>query len=126
MVLLGAFAGLAAFLASLGIYGILSDSVSQRTREIGIRIALGAQQRRILFQMAIQGATLVVSGQCLGIVLSVALARLMSALLIGIQPTDVRTFILVSLLLATIALFAIYIPARRATKIDPISALRAD
>ncbi len=124
MVLLGTFAGLAVFLASLGIYGVLSYSVSQRTKEIGIRMALGAQHRQVLIQMLKQGATLAALGLTLGIALSLALGRLMAGLLFGIQPTDLRTFIAVSLLLATIVLFAIFVPARRATRVDVIVALR--
>jgi putative ABC transport system permease protein len=118
--LLGCFGLLALLLAAIGVYGVMSYSVAQRTREIGIRIALGAQPRDVLQLVVRQGMLLA----AIGLFVSLALTRLMSSLLYGVSATDVVTFLSISLLLAAVVLLACYLPARRATKVDPIVTLR--
>jgi len=120
------FAGLALVLASLGIYGVLAYSVTQRTREIGVRIALGARQSRVLLAITGQGLALTVVGIACGLAVALAIARLMAKLLFGIAATDPQTFGLVAILLLAVASLASYIPARRAMSIDPICALREE
>jgi putative ABC transport system permease protein len=124
MLLLGAFGTLALLLAFLGMYGVISYSVTQRTREIGIRMALGAQPRTVLGMVLGQGARLAGLGIALGLVTAQGVSRTMASLLYGVKPTDASTFAVVSLLLATVALLACYLPARRATRVDPTAALR--
>lgn len=126
MLLLAIFAGLAVLLAAMGLYGVMSFSVAQRTREIGIRVALGAQRSDVLRLVINQGMIFVGSGVVAGLVGSLGLTRLMSALLFGVSPTDVGTFTSVAFLLACIALLACWIPARRATRVDPVIALRTE
>lgn len=123
MFLLGAFAGLALVLAAVGIYGVLAQSVSQRTHEIGIRMALGAQTRDVLKLIVGQGMSLTVIGIVVGLIGALALTRLLTSLLFAVGATDPTTFLWIPLLLASVSFFACYIPARRAALLDPIKAL---
>ena len=124
MWLIGAFAALALTLATLGIYGVMAYSVSQRTREIGIRIALGAQRWNVLRLIMEQGAKLALVGVVVGLVGAVALTRVMTSLLFGVSATDLGTFSVVPVIVLVLILLGCYIPARRATKLDPVVALR--
>jgi predicted permease len=124
MILLGGFAILALILASLGIYGVVSYLVAQRTNEIGIRMALGAQRSDVLRMVIGQGAQMAFVGVALGMAAALGLTRLMSKMLFGVTPSDPLTFLGVAALLAGVALLACYIPARRATRVDPVVALR--
>ncbi|HEY6805733.1 MAG TPA: ABC transporter permease [Pyrinomonadaceae bacterium] len=122
--LLGVFAALALILATIGVFGVINYSVAQRTREIGIRLALGAQ-RRDVFQLIVgQGLALAITGVVIGAIGSFGLTRLIAGLLYGVSPTDRITFLFVSVLVTVVALLASYLPARRATKIDPLVALK--
>lgn len=124
MILLSVFAALALILAAVGIYGVISYSVAQRTREVGIRMALGAQTTDVLKLVVRDGLKLVVIGIVVGLLGAFMLTRLMSTLLFGVTPTDAVTYTTVALSLIGVALAACYIPARRATKVDPLVALR--
>ncbi len=129
-VLLGIFAGVALALAAVGIYGVLNYSVNQRKQEIGIRMALGAQASDILKMVVGQGMLLTAIGLAIGLVASLLLAffmtKLIEGFLFGVSSTDMTIFIGIPLLLALVSLLSCYIPARRATKVDPMIALRAE
>lgn len=124
MILLGIFAVLATVLASVGIYGVISYVVGQRTHEIGIRMALGAEPATVLTMMLGQAGRLALIGVVIGLVASLGLMRLMSSMLFGVSTHDPLTFLAVALLLTTVAIAACYVPARRATRVDPVVALR--
>jgi putative ABC transport system permease protein len=122
--LIGAFAMLALLLAAVGIYGVIAYSVSQRTQEIGVRMALGAGRWDVLRMILGQGAILAAIGIAIGLAGALALTRLLADLLFSVQPTDPATFVAVSMLLAVVSVCAGFLPARRATRIDPLAALR--
>jgi predicted permease len=124
--LIGVFGAVGLLLAAVGLYGILAYSVSQRTREIGVRIALGARAENVLAMVIRQGVLLLAIGLALGLVLAFAATRLLAGLLVDVSPTDPLTFVTVALILAATTLFASYLPARRATRVDPMVALRAE
>ena len=124
VMLMSAFGALALLLASVGIYGVMSYSVTQRTNEIGIRIALGASRVNVLGLVLRRGLMLAACGVVVGLAGSFALTRLLTTQLFGVSATDPVTFIMVSLTLMAVALLATYLPARRAMKVDPLVALR--
>ncbi len=124
LVMLGIAGATALVLGVIGIYGVISYAVSQRTREIGIRVALGAQRRDIVRTVLGQGGRMALVGIGLGLAASFGLTRLMTTMLFGVSPTDPLTFITVAIVLRAVALLACYIPARRAMRVDPMVALR--
>ncbi len=124
MIVLGVFATLALVLASVGIYGVIAYVVGQRTREIGIRMALGAQRKNVLYLILWQGARLALAGVCVGIAGALTLTRLMTKLLYGVSATDPVTFAGLALILTAVAIAACWLPARKAMQVDPVVALR--
>ena len=122
--LLGMFSGLALALAAIGVYAVMAYSVSQRTQEIGIRIALGARSKDVLYLILNQGARLAVAGVAVGVVAALLLRRIMANLLYGLSAADPLIFSIVPLLIVSVILLACYLPAHRATKVDPMVALR--
>ena len=126
VLLVGIFAGLGLLLASLGIYGVISYSVTRQTQEIGIRMAVGATQLRVLRDVIWETLRLAIMGIGVGTVASIGVARLIAFLLFGTTPTDPLTFAGMIVLLGTVALLAGYIPAHRASRIDPMLALRTN
>jgi len=118
------FAGLALVLGAVGIYGVISYSVAQRTRELGIRIALGARRAELLLMILREGAKLAFAGVAIGLLGALLLTKLMASLLYGVGTRDPLTYASVGVLLVFVALIASYLPARRATRVDPVVALR--
>ncbi len=125
-IMLGAFALFALVLAVVGVYGVMSHLVSQGTHDIGVRMALGAQRSRIVGMILRQGAELTGAGVIAGLIGAAALTRVMGTLLFGVGAHDLLTFSIVPLVLGSIALLAVYIPALRATRVDPVVALREE
>jgi ABC-type antimicrobial peptide transport system permease subunit len=122
--LVGLFAGTAVLLAMAGMYGVMAYSVTRRTNEIGVRMAVGASQKSVLRLVLGQGLLTAVVGVFVGLIVSFAVTRTLGSLLFGISPADPLTFAVVSLLLVAVAMLASYLPARRASKVDPMVALR--
>jgi putative ABC transport system permease protein len=124
-VAVGSFALLAMILAAIGIYGVMAYSVAQRTQEIGIRMALGARAIDVWKMVLRQGIVLTAIGMLCGLLFALGLSRIVASLLYGVSATDPLTFLLISLLLAAVALLASFLPARRATQVDPVKAIKA-
>jgi putative ABC transport system permease protein len=125
-VLLGIFASVAVMLAVIGIYGVMAYAVAQRAREIGIRMALGAQRSEVLTLVLRQGLALTAAGIVVGLAGAAAVTRYLARMLFGLTPLDPTTFIAASLMFGVVATLASYVPARRATKVDPLIALRSE
>lgn len=123
---LGIFAALAMVLATMGIYGVISYAVAQRTRELGVRVALGASRRQVVALVVTQGVRLALIGVTVGLAGALILTRVLSRLLYGVQATDTLTFIAVPLVLGAVAVVATWIPALRAARVDPLISMRAD
>jgi len=126
VILLGAFAGTALFLAGLGIFGVMSYAVVQRSREIGIRVALGAHPAHLRKMVLGQALLLAGAGVAVGLIGSFALSRAIAGLLFKLSPTDPGTLAVVAVLLTAVAMLASYLPARHATRVDPLTALRSE
>jgi ABC-type antimicrobial peptide transport system permease subunit len=126
MALMLIFGGLALLLAAIGIYGVIAYSMQQRTQEIGIRLALGAEPRDVRNMVVMQGMLPAIGGVVIGLAAAFGLTRLISSFLYGVEAKDPVVFVAVPIFLSTVALFAIWLPARRASRIDPIQALRSD
>ena len=126
MVVLAVFAAVAMLVAAVGLYGVVAHSVTERTREIGVRMALGAEGRQVLRLFVRQGLLTAAAGTAIGLVGAAGLTRVLESLLFGVKPTDPLTLGAVAALLLAVALVACYVPARRASRIDPLIALRAD
>jgi putative ABC transport system permease protein len=126
MLLIAGFAGAALLLAALGVYGVVSQAVARRTREIGVRIALGADGRDVLRMVLRQGTVMIGAGLLLGLAGALFGAGLLEALLYGVSPLYPATFVTVAALIAAVALLATFVPARRALRVDPVVALQSD
>ena len=125
-VMLGAFASVAALLAAIGIYGVLAYTVAQRTREIGVRMALGARRSQVIALVLRRGLILTITGVAIGLVAAAASARYLQSMLFGVEPLDPITFAQVAIAFSIVSAIASYLPARRATTVDPVVALRHD
>jgi ABC-type antimicrobial peptide transport system permease subunit len=126
VILLGVFSGIALLLAVVGIYGVMSHSVTQRTNEIGIRVAFGATARNVLGSVLGRGLLVIGIGTAVGLVASLSLTRIIASSLWGVTPTDPATYVTVLVTLLVVACLACYVPARRALKVDPLVAMRRD
>ena len=126
MLLLTVFGAAALVLAAIGVYGLMSYSVEQRTQEIGIRLALGAAVGQVRNMVIVQGMTLALAGVAIGLIAAVALSKLIESMLFGVTARDPLVFVAVPVILAAVALIAVWLPALRATRIDPIDALRCE
>jgi ABC-type antimicrobial peptide transport system permease subunit len=126
MWLMTLFGGCALLLSAIGVYGLMASSVQQRTAEIGIRVALGADENRVRNMVLRQGMVLAISGIAVGVVASLAFARALSGFLFGVAPRDPIVFTTVTCLLAGVAFIAVWLPAQRATRLDPVTALRQE
>jgi putative ABC transport system permease protein len=126
MNVLGLFAAMATLIAVVGIYGVMSYSVAQRAPEIGIRLALGAARRDVIAVVMRQGMSMVGAGMVIGLAASAAITRVLRALLFGVSPTDPLVFISIALLVAATGAITIYLPARRASRLDPLAMLRSE